>query len=67
MMGDVVEDKQMYRICFPLPLHPPHQIKFPGTKNGGRVWEEQESFRNGSVSGPCLLPQPPESIRISLS
>lgn len=66
MMRNNVKDKSIDSISFCLLSHPPHQTEIPATKAGRRVWEEQESFRNLSVSGPCLLPQPRESFGVSL-
>lgn len=55
MMRNSVKVKALGSVCFSLPSHPPHQIKIPASKDRER--EEQESFRNWSVSEPCLLPQ----------
>lgn len=65
MIGNIVKNKQIESVF--LPTHPPHQIKIPGLKDEGRMWEEQGGFRNESVPGPCLLSQPPESFVASRS
>ena len=66
VVGNIVKEKLLVRISFPPLPQPPHHIKIQGTKPGGRVREEEESFRCGCFSGPCLLPQRPESFRGSL-
>ena len=47
VVGNIVKEKLLVRISFPPLPQPPHHIKIQGTKPGGRVQEEEESFRCG--------------------